>query len=190
MADAGPGEPSWEQLLADEDWDTIHARLGRVAARVHAAWNNPRVTPDDIVSECEFKLFTRLAPIRQALAGCATPELQEAYVAVLVRRVAIDLWRRDLRHLAATVKAVTARGVPSPSVESLGEDVLSLVALVEEPHRTILRLRFVEERSMDEIARELGVPYATVGTRIHRALKRLGRAARLRLGDDVSELWE
>ena len=129
------------------------------------------------MSECEYKLLTRIPSIRAGLAGCATPALQEGYIAVLARRVAVDLWRRDLRQRAATVKAVTARDVSFPRVEPRESDIDSLLSLVKEPHRTVLRLRFVDELSTAEIAHTLDVPYPTAASRIHRALRRLERAA-------------
>jgi RNA polymerase sigma-70 factor (ECF subfamily) len=55
------------------------------------------------------------------------------------------------------------------------EDVQNALAEVPEPHRSAYRKHAMEGRSYHELARELGVPTSTVGTRILRARRCLRR---------------
>ncbi len=91
----------------------------------------------------------------------------------LVRRRHRDTARRQRREIqAARPEAMpsTAQTVSELSVHrSLVESVLALA----EPYRTTVVLRFLHERTPQEIARSFDVPVATIRTRLHRALAML-----------------
>lgn len=53
--------------------------------------------------------------------------------------------------------------------------ILDQVRDMDEPYRSTLLFRFFDELSPQEIAERQGVPYATVRTRLHRALEKLRR---------------
>ena len=52
-------------------------------------------------------------------------------------------------------------------------DVRTAVAMLAEPYREIVTLRFFGEMSLEEIARETGRPLNTVKTHLYRGLIRL-----------------
>ena len=54
-----------------------------------------------------------------------------------------------------------------------GEDVLSFVLQLPEPYRIVIHLYYYEGYSIQEIARLLHLPAATVGTRLARGRKQL-----------------
>ena len=54
--------------------------------------------------------------------------------------------------------------------------VRSAVALLDEPYREVVALRFFSELSLNEIAATTGHPLGTVKTHLHRGLERLRRA--------------
>jgi len=66
-----------------------------------------------------------------------------------------------------------------PSEERYGPDAVAALRLALEQlkptYRRCVRLRYVENRSYDEIARLMGVPVGTVGTYLHRARNELKR---------------
>src|SRR5262249_38297160 len=99
-------------------------------------------------------------------------------------RVASRLWwrtcrgdeRRQRRELdAQRLEPKRVEASPSETVEraELHHAVLSAVMTLDEPYRTTVLLRFVEYESEAAIAARLGVPIATVRTRLRRALDRL-----------------
>jgi RNA polymerase sigma-70 factor (ECF subfamily) len=47
-----------------------------------------------------------------------------------------------------------------------------------EDYRDVIVLRFMEDLTYDEIARQLGVPVSTIETRLHRAKKQLRQLLR------------
>ncbi len=56
---------------------------------------------------------------------------------------------------------------------ALQREIVDAVLTLNEPYRTVILMRFLEERSPREIARELDVPVETVHTRIARGIERL-----------------
>lgn len=56
---------------------------------------------------------------------------------------------------------------------ALQREIVDAVLKLDEPYRTAILMRFLEERSPREIARELDVPIDTVRTRIARGIERL-----------------
>ena len=121
--------------------------------------------------------------------------VQQAYAVALERpprdHGALPAWLvRVLRNLAARKYRDEARRsrreerVAKPDQEEtpigdlleraeLQRAVMDAVLELEEPFRSTVLLRYYEERSPDEVAKRLGVPVSTVGTRLHRALEKL-----------------
>ena len=60
-------------------------------------------------------------------------------------------------------------------------DLAQAIELLDEPFRTVVKLHDLEHRSNAEIAAQLGIPYNTVATRLHRAHKRLEKLLRAKL---------
>lgn len=59
------------------------------------------------------------------------------------------------------------------------------VAKLPEPYRSVIYLRYVEEMSVREVAKQQGVPFATAQSHIHRGLEKL----RLMLADNLGSQW-
>jgi len=78
-------------------------------------------------------------------------------------------------------EAVAAAARSGPSVEELAEAeelknrLWEAIGRLPEVYRTALVLRYVDDLSYAEMARVLGVPVATVGTRLYRARELLAR---------------
>lgn len=63
----------------------------------------------------------------------------------------------------------------SPNIEQrmFGKEIIQLVGSLEETHRTIIIMRFIDELSPKEIASILEVSENVVSVRIHRGMKKL-----------------
>ncbi|MBI5432159.1 MAG: sigma-70 family RNA polymerase sigma factor [Planctomycetes bacterium] len=115
------------------------------------------------------------------LAGLSNAPSERAalrpWLARVVRNASIDQRRRSATR--AHVERVSARAEGLPSAAEQLEHETARRALhaalhaLDEPYRTALRLRFLEELAPREIARTLGVPVETARTRIKRGLERL-----------------
>src|SRR5882672_4636988 len=92
--------------------------------------------------------------------------------------------RRRREERVARLERVTESPEGVLERAELRRTILDAVLALEEPYRTTVLLRFFEEKSVRAIASELGLPAATVRTRLARALERLRRRLdRLHGGD-------
>lgn len=96
---------------------------------------------------------------------------------ILVRRF-LDVYRRDKRYphqefTEAMHSAMEEAGPAEPWAEYTMDDVWHAVDQLPEDLRAVMWLKDKEGLSYAEIARRLGIPSATVGTRLFRARKQL-----------------
>jgi RNA polymerase sigma factor (sigma-70 family) len=91
---------------------------------------------------------------------------------------------RRARHESAAASPATGPSVHKVVVQAQTQrDVVDAVLALAEPCRTVLLLRFFENRPPRAIARELGLPVETVKTRLKRALELLRAEYVARRGD-------
>ncbi len=95
----------------------------------------------------------------------------------MLRRLAANARRAQERRRTREASAVEPSAVPTPDEilikEEIRRRVVAAVLALEEPFREVVLLRFYEELAPHEIAQRLGVPAATVRTRLSRAIGRL-----------------
>ncbi|MAE71876.1 MAG: hypothetical protein CME06_15595 [Gemmatimonadetes bacterium] len=118
------------------------------------------------------------------------PSSPRGYVLTIVCGRATDPLRR--RYRDADRRELLKREVdPSPSLEPTDsgfpgfEELLSLLPGSEAGRRgaLLLRLRYKDSLSYDEIASRTGIPRGSIGPTIARALGKLARPVRRRVGD-------
>ena len=80
-----------------------------------------------------------------------------------------DLLRQRQRTVPLEAAETTGCEDPPPEDDSLGQRVEALAPEL----RTVIRLRFYQELTLQEIAEVTGCPLSTVKTRLYTALKRL-----------------
>lgn len=129
---------------------------------------------DDIVQDTLFRVFTAIRENRIPQTGQFRP-----FVFAVLRHTAIDHIRRRARlpKSRTTTSRPPVSDYPSPSETAfLKEDAEAIqhamTGLPVQQHE-IIRLRFLEGRSTDEIANSLGISRAAVHNRSHRAMKQL-----------------
>jgi RNA polymerase sigma factor (sigma-70 family) len=117
------------------------------------------------------------------------PRSPRAWLAQLVRNFAFAAWRVQKRreqreravsrpeHSVTTPQEVLER-------ESVRRTLVEAVLALDEPYRTALILRFIDDLDAREIARRLHTPLATVRTRIKRGLEVLRANLRREHGDE------
>jgi len=163
--------------MAEIDVETLlaHGDFMRALARSLLGGDDARA--DDVVQEAYVKALE--SPPRD-------PRRMRAWLGTVVRNFALrqhrDRKRRERRESHSPRP-------PVPSSEEILErenarrKVVMAVLDLEEPYRTTVVLRFLEERPPREVARLLDVPVETVRTRAKRALERL----RARLDADYGD---
>jgi RNA polymerase sigma-70 factor, ECF subfamily len=101
------------------------------------------------------------------------------WLAVVAKRVAIDVWRRERRRSHETLDELTS----FPDPESVGdvEDVWAIrsaLASLDDNTRSLLELQYRDGFSQREVAEQLDIPVGTVKSRTHAAQARLATALR------------
>jgi RNA polymerase sigma-70 factor (ECF subfamily) len=135
----------------------------------------------------ELEQETWLAFLRAPLAGVRSPRRFLAGILRHRRRVAR---RAEARRVEHEVRAASERRGPAgPASEALEKAELAralveLVLELEEPYRSAILLRYVEELAPLAVAERLGVPPRTAEARISRGLARLRERWRRRHGED------
>mgnify|MGYP002777839796 CR=1 FL=1 len=153
--------PDPATLLDESDW------LHRLALRLV---RDPGLAAD-AAQEALLIGLDRPAPegatLRAWLAGVLRQRLRSA------RRVAARRERREgSRAQAAETQREPEAGASLERLE-LHQRLLARVRELDEPYRTVVVLRYLEDRTPAEIAARLGLPTKTVYTRLERALARL-----------------
>lgn len=155
-------------LVEQSAW--VNALVRRLATSADA---------DDLAQELALEALERPLEARSArgwLVGTARN---------LARMTRRGEARRAERQRAHARGAESTSDTPPTVLQrlELQREVTSAVHALAEPYRTTLLLRFLDERSIAEVATETGVVEATVRVRIHRGLTLL----RARLGFDQAD---
>ncbi len=120
----------------------------------------------------------------------STPQLgsEEVYVRVVARRAAVDLLRRrrelPAEWAAEAADAADAAGqartgsfTPAAQEQVLDADLVQrAMATLTDAHREVVTRAYLLDQSYTDIALGLGVPVATVRTRVFYGLRALRRA--------------
>jgi len=107
------------------------------------------------------------------------PDAPRAWLATIMHNLFIDRCRARIRQPAresmeAALAAPALPQEPEPSWSRLTvEDVRDALAQLDPEFREVYRMQAFERRSYSDIAAALGIEPATVGTRLHRARKKL-----------------
>jgi RNA polymerase sigma-70 factor (sigma-E family) len=156
--------------MNDDDEDFVAYVTGRlpVLRRVAAQLAGDPHRGDDQVQQAITRLYTRWRRV-------ARTENLDAYVYKILLRVFLD--ERRLRW--ATVRLGADHGdadtaAPAPDIEQrmLLRDAL---ATLPAKQRAVLVLRFIADRSVDEVAEILGIAAGTVKSQTHDGLNALRR---------------
>jgi RNA polymerase sigma-70 factor (ECF subfamily) len=119
----------------------------------------------DVLQETFARLFERFP-------GFALRSSLRAYLYPVVRNACISLARR--RRKVVPIAASHEPADERVSASDWTPDFEALVRALPEGQQEVLRLRFVLEMRLHEIADALGLPLGTVKSRLHNALKSLG----------------
>ena len=117
---------------------------------------------EDIVQEVFLKLLTARPLFRDS-------EHEKAWLIRTTLHRASDLRRSAARRNVPLEEAAQA------AVPSEGSALLTVVRALPEPYSAVIHLYYYEGYSIKEIAKLLGVPTPTVGTRLARGRERLRR---------------
>ena len=144
----------------------LHPKLFRIA---YALVEN-KADAEDILQDAYYKLWSR----RNELTDIQNPE---AFCVTLVKNLCLDFLRspRANRRDADVTEAVTLSTASSPDEELERQDkvqqIRHLIDRLPENQRQVLRLRGIEDCSMDEIEQITGLSAVNIRVLLSRARK-------------------
>ena len=158
-------------MPVDDIYDEFESRLHRFAMSL----SHDADTVNDLVQET----FIRALPHIRMLDGLS-PQKRRSWLFRVLKNLFVDEWRTRRRQAALVEQLASDAGESTdPIALALGLEVLGDVPARD---RELLEQRYVLGLNSREIADALGVPPATVRSRLHVAIKRL-RARREELFD-------
>jgi RNA polymerase sigma-70 factor (ECF subfamily) len=118
------------------------------------------------------------------------PRRLSAWLGTVTSRLALRRQRGEGRRAARERQAAAPERLEAVQQRTLEREealraVTAALLALEEPFKSTLVLRFVEERTPSEIAAELELPLTTVKSRIARGLERMRARLALELGDEA-----
>lgn len=118
----------------------------------------------DVVQESAYKVMSNCRKVKQA-------EYLETWIYRIVLNTAKDMLRKRMPVLPLDPEAENRRAGYEDTYADL--DLEEALDRLEESEKTIVLLRFFEDRTLDEIARTTDMNVSTVKSRLYRALKKL-----------------
>lgn len=158
------GEGRYPAMRDAESFDEFYRGTSPRILRYGYAVTGDHAEAQDIVQEA----FARAWRQWRHLADHPAPE---AWVRLVVSRLAADRWRRIRGWRAAVHRSGRPEDVRPP-----GEETVLLVAALRQlphAHRQALALHYLCDRSVDDIARETGASPGTVKSWLSRGRSRL-----------------
>lgn len=152
--------------MADPDFDEFYrATVGRTLRYAHGVAGDLG-TAQDLVQEAYVRAWQRWRTV-------SSYDHADAWLRTVITRLATDRWRRIALHR----RYVTMTGPPGPA-EPPGEDTVLLVrALRQLPvrQRQVLALHYLLDRTIEQIAEEVGAAEGTVKSWLSRGRSALAR---------------
>ncbi|TAH36766.1 MAG: sigma-70 family RNA polymerase sigma factor [Planctomycetota bacterium] len=158
------------------DTEALLAHAGWVRAVAHSLLADPD-SAEDLAQDTFLAALERQPEQVTSVSG---------WLGGVLRHMAARSHRGDVRRLRREGRA--ARSGECPSAAELAEhavtlrEVVQAVIELEEPYRSTVMLRYFEDLTPTMIARELGLPAATVRTRLHRAHALLRQRLEIQFG--------
>lgn len=154
-------DPSLNRDLTIRDlYDQYETKLHRYAANL--ARDHDRA--DDLVQETMIRAMGNIL-----LLGQLNRYQRQAWMYRVLKNLFIDQERARQRHAAATEQmAREAEFNNAPAAAMLARELMDLVP---ERYREVLHKRYILGQTSQEIGRELGIPAATVRSRLYLARK-------------------
>jgi RNA polymerase sigma-70 factor (ECF subfamily) len=130
-----------------------------------------RAAAEDLISEVFLELWRQPARFE---ARCAL----STWLLSIARHKALSALRTRRVHAPLDEAAHVADAAPGPeaivSIEDRGASIRRCLGKLSQEHREIIDLAYYHQKSIEEIAHSVGIPVATVKTRMFHARRRLG----------------
>jgi RNA polymerase sigma-70 factor (ECF subfamily) len=165
VAALGRGEP-W---AAQEVWDRHAGSVRRLMARALG----PRPEVEDLTQEVFMRVFSRIGALRDPSA------LREFVIAVAVNALKRDLRRRWVRRKVLLSDSGSIPEIEAPAADAEAREALgrcyAILDKLNARERAAFVLRYMEERTFEEVAAGLGVSVSTAKRLVNRSSERVSK---------------
>lgn len=148
----------------DQFHDFYRAAYPRLVAQLYAVTGD-LAQAEDVVQEAFVRAASRWPEVRSYHAP-------EAWVRKVALRLRLDALRR-VRRQAAALARLGARPGPEPLIGPEDRELVEALRRLPDRYREVLVLHHCLDQSVDDVAAHLGVPAATVKTRLARGRAKL-----------------
>lgn len=138
-----------------------------VASRAHG------LEVDDVTQECCVKILEK-----EGLYDSGRGPLI-SWVDAVVRKFSMSVARREARRRELGDKILPPEPLESPFNEEQVSWLLAQLSAMPTPLKEVLKLRYYEDRNLEEIGTQLGISQPAVSKRLGKALAELTRRARI-----------
>jgi len=168
VSDAGTRISNLPIPANEDDWNRLYRALRPIVySELFRVLPRPYFGAEDIWHD----LFVRIMEEPQLL-GEVSPGARETYIRVAARRRALDYLRKARTSAAGSIDEIAEPMAPV-SDPSMKLDAEKAIKVAGERDGELLRMRFVEDLALGEVARRAGESYANAAVRIFRALAKL-----------------
>ena len=148
-------------MATDEGFhDFYRDAYPRLVAQLYAVTTDLALA-EDVVQEAFVRAASRWPQIQ-------TYQAPEAWVRKVALRLHLDAARR-LRRQAAALTRLGARLDPQPALDPENQELVEALRRLPRRYREVLVLHHCLDRSVEDVGAHLGIPTATVKTRLARA---------------------
>ena len=144
------------ERISSEDLERLRPLLFSVAYRMLGEVGDA----EDVVQEAFLRAASRWPQVR-------TYQAPEAWVRKVALRLRLDAARR-LRRQAAALTRLGARPDPQPALDPENQELVEALRRLPRRYREVLVLHHCLDRSVEDVGAHLGIPTATVKTRLAR----------------------
>lgn len=158
-----------EAWAAQEVWERHGASVRRLLVRALG----PRAEVEDLTQETFMRVYTRIDGLREAGA------LREFILAVAVNVLKHELRRRWVRRRVLLSDNGSVPETEGPSADPEAREALARCYAILDKlgprERAAFVLRYMEERTLEEVASGMGVSLSTAKRLVNRATQRVGK---------------
>lgn len=147
---------------------TLYERHREYVLRVAMRYGHDPELAAEALQETFTHLLRQFPPPGPGLR--LTAQLR-TYLYPVAKNAAITAFRKAVRFDSAIADLDSLPDAAQPSSDT--EAIDAALAMLPEPQREVLQLRFVDGYSLAEIAAALGIPPGTVKSRLHNAIRHL-----------------
>jgi RNA polymerase sigma-70 factor (ECF subfamily) len=157
-----------DQASIDALWHSLHRDIRRQGTDAHLA--------EDVAQEAWLRTLRRPPKGSQFL---------KPWLRVVAMRVLAELMGKDRSRIGRERRVARLEAAEVQEVASEDSRVIRLAEELPSPYREVVRLRYVEDLEIEEIARQFGIMPGTVRSQLKRGLDRL--RVRLESSEEAGE---